>query len=79
MLIFQQRLRNLIQVIAYNVHPNGEADESIDGRKRRHLFYYTLHLSTLSSPLYTSEKLESENPKWSEIEIESQNGAANGK
>ncbi|BES88757.1 UV radiation resistance associated [Nesidiocoris tenuis] len=74
----QQRLRNLIQVIAYNVHPNGEADESIDGRKRRHLFYYTLHLSTLSSPLYTSEKLESENPKWSEIEIESQNGAANG-
>lgn len=32
----------------------------------------------MSSPLYISEKLESENPKWSEIEIESANGAANG-
>ncbi|XP_023711583.1 UV radiation resistance-associated gene protein isoform X2 [Cryptotermes secundus] len=32
-------------------------------------FYYTLHLTTMSAPFYTSEKLESSNPKWAEIEI----------
>jgi len=30
-------------------------------------FYYTLHLTTMSAPFYTSEKLESQNPKWAEI------------
>jgi hypothetical protein len=30
-------------------------------------FYYTLHLTTMSAPFYTSEKLESQNPKWTEI------------
>jgi hypothetical protein len=32
-------------------------------------FYYTLHLTTMSAPFYTSEKVESSNPKWAEIEI----------
>ncbi|KAJ4442138.1 hypothetical protein ANN_12004 [Periplaneta americana] len=32
-------------------------------------FYYTLHLTTMSAPFYTSEKLESDNPKWAEIEV----------
>jgi hypothetical protein len=32
-------------------------------------FYYTLHLTTMSAPFYTSEKLESSNPKWADIEI----------
>jgi len=32
-------------------------------------FYYTLHLTTMSAPFYTSEKIESKNPKWAEIEV----------
>lgn len=32
-------------------------------------FYYTLHLTTMSAPFYTSEKLENKNPKWAEIEV----------
>lgn len=32
-------------------------------------FYYTLHLTTMSAPFYTSEKLESKNPKWAEIDV----------
>ncbi|XP_073986915.1 UV-resistance associated gene isoform X3 [Rhodnius prolixus] len=73
----QQRLRNLIQIIAYNIQVPEEviASKTIDTKLS---YYYTLHLTTMSSPLYISEKLESENPKWSEIEIESANGAANG-
>uniref|UniRef100_A0A146L8X9 UV radiation resistance-associated gene protein n=1 Tax=Lygus hesperus TaxID=30085 RepID=A0A146L8X9_LYGHE len=70
----QQRLRNLAQVIAYNIHGDDESGEW----KGRTLYYYTLHLSTMSSPLYTSEKLESENPKWSEIDIDAHYGAAAG-
>ena len=26
-------------------------------------------MTTMSAPFYTSEKLESDNPKWSEIEV----------
>ncbi|XP_049775657.1 UV radiation resistance-associated gene protein [Schistocerca cancellata] len=89
----QLRLRNLIQVIAYNVGINGEDshDVKIDwahqqkqvrtccspdyilqkqkSDNKKFSFYYTLHLTTMSSPFYTSEKLESENPKWEEIEV----------
>nr|XP_018913944.1 PREDICTED: UV radiation resistance-associated gene protein [Bemisia tabaci] len=62
----QQRLRNLIQVIAYNINQDISAEEK---RKKGKRYYYTLHLTTMSSPFYTSEKLTSENPKWSEFEI----------
>lgn len=33
----------------------------------------------MSAPFYTSEKLESDNPKWADIEISQANGAANGR
>ncbi|KAK9511035.1 hypothetical protein O3M35_005684 [Rhynocoris fuscipes] len=73
----QQRLRNLIQIIAYNIQVPNEVDK-IRTKETKLSYYYTLHLATMSSPFYTSEKLESENPKWSELEIDSANGAANG-
>ncbi|XP_075213381.1 UV-resistance associated gene [Lycorma delicatula] len=66
----QQRLRNLIQIIAYNV--------KLENREDKGSFYYTLHMSTMSAPFYTSEKLESENPKWAELEISKTYGAATG-
>ncbi|KAG8271216.1 hypothetical protein J6590_068106 [Homalodisca vitripennis] len=31
----------------------------------------------MSAPFYTSEKLESDNPKWADVEINQVNGAAN--
>lgn len=89
----QLRLRNLIQVIAYNVGINGENshDVKIDwvhqqkpvrtscspdyifqkqkSDNKKFSFYYTLHLTTMSAPFYTSEKLESEHPRWEEIEM----------
>ncbi|KAL1123920.1 hypothetical protein AAG570_001690 [Ranatra chinensis] len=72
----QQRLRSLIQVIAYNV----QVDEKLLKREKgvKWSYYYTIHLTTMSSPLYTSERLESDNPKWAEIEINQENGAVNG-
>lgn len=42
------------------------------------LFYYTLHLTTMSSPLYTSEKICSRNPKWTKINICNSIGSAKG-
>lgn len=81
----QLRLRNLIQIIAYNVCVNEKhnpgrgtnGSRNVQGSLTRKLkaevmkasFYYTLHLTTMSAPFYTSEKLESSNPKWAEIEI----------
>lgn len=72
----QQRLRSLIQVIAYNIR-RGEKSSN-DKKPTKCSYYYTLHLTTMSAPFYTSEKLESDNPKWGEIEINEVNGAANG-
>ncbi|GLG95922.1 UV radiation resistance associated protein, partial [Gryllus bimaculatus] len=70
----QLRLRNLIQVIAYNVNvpEKVKCDAKIKlsrTEKTKSSFYYTLHLTTMSAPFYTSEKLETENPKWAEIDI----------
>lgn len=72
----QQRLRNLIQVIAYNIHVKVEMMEL--KKTKKFYYYYTLHLTAMSSPMYTSEQLESENPKWAEIEINKLYGSANG-
>ncbi|XP_014286983.1 UV radiation resistance-associated protein [Halyomorpha halys] len=72
----QQRLRNLIQVIAYNIHVKVEMMEL--KKTKKFYYYYTLHLTAMSSPLYTSEQLESENPKWAEIELNKLYGSANG-
>jgi len=81
----QLRLRNLIQIIAYNVCVNEKPNPSTGTSGSRNVqrtdlksktlkaevlkasFYYTLHLTTMSAPFYTSEKLESQNPKWAEI------------
>ena len=45
--------------------------------------YYTLHVTSMSSPFYTSEKLHHPNPKWVEVEpcvlANSVNTAATGK
>lgn len=53
----QLRLRHLIRVIAYNVKTNVGS------------LYYTLHLTTMCAPFYTSEKLESQHPKWAELDV----------
>lgn len=42
------------------------------------LFYYTLHLTTMCAPLYTSEKICSRNPRWTQIDICSSIGSAKG-
>nr|CAD7424893.1 unnamed protein product [Timema monikensis] len=98
---FQLRLRNLIQVIGYNVwwgetdkklyQDLNKSDSSAHTNQRlkkprtstlKTWFYYTLHLTTMSAPFYTSEKLESDNPKWAEIDVGDLvsvvNAAANG-
>ncbi|XP_043260871.1 UV radiation resistance-associated protein [Colletes gigas] len=57
----QLRLRNLIQVIGYNLKSNGTNDIS--------WFYYTLHRTCMSSPIYTSETIDNANPRWSSLEV----------
>uniref|UniRef100_A0A1B6LN57 UV radiation resistance-associated gene protein n=1 Tax=Graphocephala atropunctata TaxID=36148 RepID=A0A1B6LN57_9HEMI len=73
----QQRLRNLLQIIAYNINPY-EKCPHMERNAVKNYYYYTLHLTTMSAPFYTSEKLESDNPKWAEVEINQVNGGANG-
>lgn len=69
---FQQRLRNLIQINGYNLcdDPDCTANKSS--------FYYTLHLTTMCAPLYTSEKVCGRNPKWTKMDICSSIGSAKG-
>ncbi|XP_017777577.1 PREDICTED: UV radiation resistance-associated gene protein [Nicrophorus vespilloides] len=58
-LITQQlRLRHLFRVIAYNVKSTTTVG-----------FHFTLHTTAMCAPIYTSEKVLSENPKWGDIEI----------
>lgn len=54
----QLRLRNLIQVIGCNLKS-----------KEACLYYYTLHRTSMSSPLYTSEVIDNANPRWSSLEV----------
>lgn len=54
----QLRLRHLYQIMAYNV--TSQCGGS---------FYYTLHLTTMCAPFYTSEKSDSLNPKWKELDM----------
>lgn len=42
-------------------------------------YYYTLHSTIMGSPFYMSEKLESEHPKWTEVEFPPEHGAYTGK
>ncbi|XP_011641027.1 UV radiation resistance-associated gene protein [Pogonomyrmex barbatus] len=57
----QLRLRSLIQIIGHNLKAN------INGEIC--WFYYTLHRSSMSSPLYTSEPIDNANPRWSSLEV----------
>lgn len=53
----QLRLRNLIQITGHNIVANAKTS-----------IYFTLHLTTMSSPFYTSDHLESfKNVFWPEI------------
>lgn len=65
----QQRLRNLIQILGYNLHSDPE---------NKTLFYYTLHLTTMCAPFYTSEKIYGCNPKWAKIDVCNSIGSAKG-
>ncbi|XP_012260852.2 uncharacterized protein LOC105688841 [Athalia rosae] len=58
----QLRLRNLIQVIGYNL----TTEEPCETKRS---FYYTLHRTTLSSPFYTSEPIDSVSPKWASLDV----------
>jgi len=69
--VLQQRLRNLIQVFGYNLC--GDADNIANVT-----FYYTLHLSLMCAPLYTSEKISSPNPQWAKINVCSSISSAKG-
>lgn len=67
----QQRLRNLIQIFGYNLCADRECTTNTS-------FYFTLHLSSMCAPLYTSEKICSRNPQWTKIDICSTIGSAKG-
>ncbi|KAK5640261.1 hypothetical protein RI129_011072 [Pyrocoelia pectoralis] len=56
----QLRLRHLQQIMVYNISSQSSGT-----------FYYTLHLTTMCAPFYTSEKSNSCNPKWKELDPES--------
>ena len=57
----QLRFRNLIQIIGCNLKTNTNNEVC--------WFYYTLHRTSMSSPLYTSEIIDNTNPKWSCLEV----------
>lgn len=58
---FQLRLRNLVQIIGCNLKANVNNEAG--------WFYYTLHRTNMSSPLYTSEVIDHANPRWSSLEL----------
>ncbi|XP_046752213.1 UV radiation resistance-associated gene protein isoform X2 [Diprion similis] len=58
----QLRLRNLIQVIGYNL----KVEDSTDAKG---WFYYTLHRTNMSSPLYSSEPIDNTCPKWASLDV----------
>jgi hypothetical protein len=54
----QYRLRHVYQIFGLN----------FPHLPKKGAYYFTLHLTTMSAPFYTSEKLDSANPKWSELD-----------
>lgn len=57
-LLLQLRLRHLYQIMLYNATSQFTSS-----------FYYTLHLTTMCAPFYTSNKNDSLNPKWKELDM----------
>ncbi|CAH0547955.1 unnamed protein product [Brassicogethes aeneus] len=53
----QLRLRHVTQIIAFNI-----TSKKLDS------FYFTLHLTTMCAPFYTSEKNKGPNLKWVELD-----------
>ncbi|KAG5887925.1 hypothetical protein JTB14_003021 [Gonioctena quinquepunctata] len=66
-LITQQfRLRHVYQIIGFNLCPETAGS-----------FYFTLHLTTMCAPFYTSEHLKNPHPKWEELNLKDMpNGSA---
>lgn len=56
--LFKLRLRHLYQIMGYNLTSDKQGS-----------FYYTLHLTPMCAPFYTSEKVYSLHPKWVELAI----------
>ncbi|XP_072382566.1 UV radiation resistance-associated gene protein [Diabrotica undecimpunctata] len=54
----QYRLRHVYQIMGLNLGTDDTGS-----------FYYTLHLTTMSAPFYTSEEMNNPNPKWSELNL----------
>ncbi|XP_074032875.1 UV-resistance associated gene isoform X2 [Leptinotarsa decemlineata] len=52
----QYRLRHVFQIIGFNL-----------SRRMSESFYFTLHLTTMSAPFYTSERMMHPHPKWEEL------------
>lgn len=57
----QLRLRSLIQIIGHNLKAHVKCDKC--------WFYYTLHRTVMSSPLYTSELIDNTSPRWASFEV----------
>ncbi|XP_071453755.1 UV radiation resistance-associated gene protein [Hetaerina americana] len=49
------------------VHSANHGDSSVS---EICFYYYTLHLTTMSAPFYKSEKIQGENPRWAELEMQ---------
>ncbi|XP_014236822.1 UV radiation resistance-associated gene protein isoform X1 [Trichogramma pretiosum] len=61
----QLRLRNLIQIIGHKL----EHDQ-----QENCWYYYTIHRTCMSSPLYTSEPIDNSSPRWSSLEVSTLHG-----
>ena len=59
--IFQLRLRSLIQIIGHKL--------KIDDKHEKCWFHYTLHRTSMSSPLYKSEPIDNTSPRWASLEV----------
>ncbi|XP_046402166.1 uncharacterized protein LOC124168097 [Ischnura elegans] len=82
----QCRLRHLVRITAFNVDvvedrkskehrrvtPTPSPLHTASGEPSSEVFYYyyTLHLTTMSAPFYKSEKIQGENPRWAELEMQ---------
>lgn len=62
MLMYQIRLRHLRKVCMRNVQ------RKLETYSESAVYYYTLHITTMSAPFYTSEHQSGENVDWKEVD-----------
>lgn len=55
---FQFRLRHVYQIIGFNLLSETAGS-----------YYFTLHLTTMCAPFYTSQQINNSNPKWPELDL----------